>query len=402
MSALTALSPLWRDPVLRMACGLMVLNGTLWASFGPFVALLAVQTFALGDAGFAAVMAAATLVGVLAAVWIGIRADQRASRRRMAIGTCLTAVAGLAMMTLFPSPLTFVLFHALIFPVSSTIFGQVFTLVRLAAASYSAQDRPILIGSVRAVVSLPFLVILPLWGLALDRGVPLTTLYPVALGFSVLMALTVTLSWPAEARARWEDKPSGLSIRAALAELADPALALRIGALGAIAAMPALYVMTMALILTTVGGRPASDPALFFGLVAGAEVPAMVLMPFVGRRVHRLHLLMFATGLSVLFLLALPVLAGSALVWALIVPLALSHGTLLTVPITYLQDLLANRPGTGTALLSLQGLIANILAAAAFAGGAWIWGYPAVMVLGALIGIGGAAVLWALDREKAI
>ena len=54
---------LWRDPILRLAAGLMIMNGTLWASFGPFVALLAVETFKLGDRGYAAVMVVATLLG---------------------------------------------------------------------------------------------------------------------------------------------------------------------------------------------------------------------------------------------------------------------------------------------------------------------------------------------------
>lgn len=395
-----ALLLLWRDPILRMATGLMILNGTLWASFGPFVALLAVQTFALGDQGFAAVTAAATLAGVVASLWMGIRADQRASRRRMAIGTCMLALAGLAMMTAFPAGWSFVIFHALLFPVATTIFGQVFTLIRLAAARYGEHERQFIVAGVRAAVSLPFVVILPLWSMALARGVPLVSIYPVAMVFAALMLWMVCRRWPRDVQAHWIDRPSGLSLRGALRELADRGLALRIAALGAIASMPALYVMTMALILTQVGGRPDSDPGLFFGLVAGAEVPCMLLASLVGRHLARLPMMVGATVLSIVFLLGLPLLAGSPWVWSLILPLALSHGVLLTVPITYLQDLLADRPGTGTSLLALQGLIANTLAAIAFALGAWIWGYAAVMVLGAVIGLAGAAVLWVLDRGR--
>ena len=101
-----------------------------------------------------------------------------------------------------------------------------------------------------------------------------------------------------------------------------------------------------------------------------------------------------------MFLLALPLLAGSAWVWILILPLALAHGVLLPVPITYLQDMLANRPGTGTSLLALQGLIGNILAAAAFALGTVISGYPLAMVFGGVIGLGGAVTLFWLDRIR--
>lgn len=390
---------LWRDPILRLAAGLMIMNGTLWASFGPFVALLAVETFKLGDRGYAAVMVVATLLGVLASLAIGIRADQKASRRRIAIATCAAAVGGLLLMTVLPSTLSFIVFHALIMPVSSTIFGQIFTLTRLAAAQYAEQDRQAVVAAIRAAVSLPFVIVLPLLSMAMNRGVPLTAIYPMALVFSVIMAAMVYRSWPADSQARWEDNPSGLSLRAALKELTDPGLALRIAALGAVASMPALYVMTLALILTQIGGRPDADPGLFFGLVAGGEVPSMLLMAFAGRFVARLPLILIGSALSAVFLLALPLLAASPAVWILILPLALAHGVLLPVPITYLQDLLSNRPGTGAALMALQGLIANILAAAAFTAGTWISGYSLVMVFGAIIGVAGAVLLWALDHK---
>ena len=395
---MSAFSLIWRDPVLRFAAFLMVMNGTLWASFGPFVALLAVDTFKLGDRGYAAVLVVSTALGVAASVWIGIRADQRASRRRMALATCGSAVLGLILMVLAPSQSSFVVFHAVILPISSTIFGQIFTLSRLAATRYSDQERQTITASIRAAVSLPFVVVLPLWSIALNRGAPLISIYPMALFFSVIMVGMVWRYWPKDGASAWEDKPSGLSLRASLRELANPALALRLTALGAVASMPTLYVMTLALILTQIGGRTASDPGLFFGLVAGAEVPSMLLMAVVGRYVARLPLILIGSVLSAGFLLALPLMANSPLVWVLILPLALAHGVLLPVPITYLQDLLANRPGTGTALLALQGLIGNILAAAAFAAGTALSGYPLVMILGAVIGMAGALGLWWADH----
>ena len=399
---MNALALLWRDPVLRLATLLMIMNGTLWASFGPFVALLGVETFALGDRGYAVVLAVATVLGVIASVTIGIRADQKASRRRMATGTCALAVAGLTLMVVAPWQSSFVLFHALIMPVSSTIFGQIFTLARLAAARHNEADRQTITAAIRAAVSLPFVIVLPLWSVALNRGVALTAIYPMALVFSGIMVWMVWRYWPKDGASDWDDKPSGLSLRAALREVANPALALRLTALGAIASMPTLYVMTLALSLTQIGGRPASDPGLFFGLVAGAEVPAMLFMAFVGRHVARLPLILFGSALSAAVLLALPLAAASPLVWLLILPLALAHGVLLPVPITYLQDLLANRPGTGTALMALQGLIGNLLAAAAFALGTALSGYVAVAMLGAATGLLGAGLLWGLDRRKPV
>jgi SET family sugar efflux transporter-like MFS transporter len=95
----------------------------------------------------------------------------------------------------------------------------------------------------------------------------------------------------------------------------------------------------------------------------------------------------------------LPVLAGSALVWLLVLPAAAGGAVILTVPIAYMQDLLSDRPGAGAALMSLQRLTGDIIAALCFAPGTALSGYGAVALLGAVVSIfGAAALIWA-DRR---
>jgi SET family sugar efflux transporter-like MFS transporter len=184
---MNALTLIWRDPVLRLAAGLMVMTGTSWASFGPFIALLAVETFQLGDRGYALVWAISTLVGVMASLAIGIRADQSASRRKILLATSALVGLSMTLMTLAPAQVMFIIVHALFYLVSSTIFAQVFTLARLAATNKSPQDRQSIIFAIRAAVSLPFVVILPLWSVALGKGISLPAIYPAALVFALPM-----------------------------------------------------------------------------------------------------------------------------------------------------------------------------------------------------------------------
>lgn len=233
MTATAAVTAIWRNADLRMTAGLMVLQGAFACTLGPYISILAVREFGLGDRGYAAVMVISTLMSVTAALWAGIRADQTANRRSIALWSCGMMVGGCGLITIAPGPVTFVLAHALILPMNA-LFGQLFAQSRLAAQGCDPTTRDGILATVRALFALPFVIVLPLWSLALSQGLPLLSIYPVALGMAVLMLVFTARKWPKAEAAAWEDRPSGLSLGQALRELSTPALAVRILALGAV------------------------------------------------------------------------------------------------------------------------------------------------------------------------
>ena len=86
-------------------------------------------------------------------------------------------------------------------------------------------------------------------------------------------------------------------------------------------------------------GRGTEDVALYVGLVAGLEVPVMLLLPGLTRGIPRTRLILAGAALYGIHVALLPVLAGSPLVWLLVLPAAVGGAVTLTVPIAYLQDL---------------------------------------------------------------
>ena len=212
------------DKVLRLTAVLMVLQGALACSFGPYVSVLAVRQFGLSDRGYSAVLVVSTVVSVTAAIAAGIRADQTANRRSVALWSSAVMLLGAGMMSLLPGPVSFVLAHALIFPLS-TLFGQLFAQSRLAAQRYDPATRDGILATIRALFALPFVVVLPLWSLAFNHGAPILAVYPVAAALAALMLAITAKGWPTAKAASWQDAPSGLSLRQALAELGKPALA---------------------------------------------------------------------------------------------------------------------------------------------------------------------------------
>lgn len=387
------------DPALRAAGLVIALQGAIACSFGPYFSTLAVNSFGFGDRGYAILLALSSLASVSASVVGGIRADQTANRRQVTLLAVCSLLLGTLLMTMVPGPLVFALTAALLIPVSSITFGQVFALARLAASRYPEDARDGIMAVIRALFAAPFVVVLPLWSLAFAAGSPVTAIFPVGLILAAVMLLAVLRLWPSDKAVTWDDRPSGLSFRAALAEMGRPRIAARVLALGAVTGASTLYMAIISLVMVADVGRGTKDVALYVGLVAGLEVPFMLALPRFTRGIGRPTLILLGAILYALHVALLPVLAGSPLVWALIWPAAIGGAMTLTVPIAYLQDLMADRPGAGASLMAVQRLAGDVIAATCFALGTALAGYGTVAVLGVAASLIGAAALWATDRR---
>ncbi len=387
------------DPALRAAGLILALQGAVACSFGPYFSTLAVHAFGFGDRGYAALLALASIVSVSASVIGGIRADQTANRRLVTLSAVAALILGMVLMTVTPGRWIFALTAAVLIPISSITFGQVFALARLAATRHPPDQRDGIMAVIRALFALPFIIVLPLWSVAFAAGASVTLIFPVGLVLSALMLLAVLRLWPADGTTLWEDRPSGLSFRAALAEMGHPSIAARVVALGAVFSASTVYMAIVSLVMVPAVGRGTEDVALYVGLVAGLEVPFMLMIPSLTRGIPRTRLIFAGTALYCVHVALLPVLAGSSLVWLLVLPAAIGGAVTLTVPIAYLQDLLADRPGAGASLMAIQRLAGDVIAATCFALGTVLAGYGTVALLGVTASLVGAAALWLADRR---
>ena len=153
------------DPAVGLTAVLMFLLGAMTSAFGPYVPILAVREFGLGNAGYAVLLVASTLIGVTASVYSGIRADQKANRRNIALFSCWALCIGCTVMTFAPGRVAFVVAHVLIFPLA-TLFSQLFAQERLAVQGQPDSQRNGALSLIRAMFSAPYVLILPI----LDRG----------------------------------------------------------------------------------------------------------------------------------------------------------------------------------------------------------------------------------------
>ncbi|MDF2141349.1 hypothetical protein [Paenirhodobacter sp. CAU 1674] len=400
MRLLTPFRPLIRDPALALAAGLLVLFGAHAATLAPYVSALAVTVFGLSNSAYSALLVVASVLSVASSVGFGILADQRANRRAIALACVGFLTAGTALMALGPSVPAFVLAHALVLPLSGSLFGQLFALARLAATTHPEADRPAILSTLRAAFALPWVVVLPLWSLAFEADVPLMRVYPVSLIVAAAMLALVWAFWPRDGATRWPDPKSGLSFRDSLREMAEGRVLARVLCLGTVHGSVTLYLVVIGLVFATIPFRGAGDVALYAGAVAGLEVPFMLALPLVVGRIARGKLIVIGTALYATHLAFLPVLAPTPFVWLLVLPAALGGAVVLTQPMAYLQDLLAARPGAGASLMALQKLAGDAICASVFAVGTAIAGYGLAAALGAGLALCGATTLWLMDRHQ--
>ena len=397
--ALSALALIFRQPALRLIFLALLLLGAHNASVYPYQSLIAIERIGLSEAGFALVLVLASITAVTASVLLGILGDQRGHRRRIALLATLSSLIGLLLMLILPGKLSLILCHGILLPIASSLYGQLFALARLASPEGHSRDS--VQAALRSAMSISFLAMLVFWTFGFAARIDVMAIYLSAGLASFGLVVLIYFSWPRDGATAWADQRSGLNFAQAFKEIAHPSMLLRLLLLGAISASGILYMVLISLVFEDSAVRDASDVALYVGLVAGWEVPCLLLLSRAAGRFRRSTLLAVGGAVYTLHLLALPLLCDSAWIWVMPLVAGIGGTAIISLPISYYQDLMHSRPGTAGAMLALQKLVSDVLGAAAFAIGMTMGGYETVAVIGsALALIGGAGLLW-VDRNHA-
>ncbi len=392
--------PVLHDPTLRMAAFSMLAMGALNASIYPYQSQIAIQEIGLSEPAFGIVLVLASAIGVVTALLLGILSDMRANRRRIAVATTLCGSAGVGVMLVWPGLWVLILSHGILFPVAMSLYGQVFALARIAADGHPAGHQAIQ-SIVRAAMSLSFLAMLVFWTLAFGHGAGVMSVYISAAIASLALSSVILLWWPRDEHIG-VDGPGNASLAQTLRDIARGPILLRLVCLGAISSVGNLYMVLISLVFVASPSRDAGDVALYVGLIAGFEVPFMLLLPRLIARVRRTTLLGWGTALYCLHVGLLPVLAESASLWLLTLLGGLGGTAIIMLPIVYYQDILIGRPGAAGALIAVQRLIADAFAASVFVIGTALGDYRLTAALGVVVAMAGAAsITWADRGQKA-
>ncbi|WP_193174448.1 MFS transporter [Oricola nitratireducens] len=388
---------IFRDPLLRLTVTALFLTGVAVSSVMPYASLVAVELLGLSDAAYSAVLTVASSVMVITSVVVGIVTDQRANRRQMLVLSFVFATTGYSLVWLTGSPVAFVVAHTVLLPLGFSVFSQLFALGRLAGRTRGGEHADQIFAIMRASFSLAFVITPPLWSLALASGMALIGVYLSAGASALICFILFAIFWPAGPSGQLEDPKSGLRFVAAFRELAKGGIAARILAVGLVTGSNQLYMAVFGLLIVKEIGGAMPDVGRFHGAIALLEIPFMLMCGLALRRVSKAGLIAFGGAVYAGFLFLFASMTSMAATYVLVVPAAFGAGIILSVSISYLQDLMSARPGAGAALMAVSNFVGQMVAAMTFAIGTAITTYAGTAVLGGMLALIGAGALLAME-----
>lgn len=386
-----------RDPLLRLITLALFLTGVAISSVMPYASLVAVELLGFSDGAYSLVLTASSAVMVVASVAVGIVTDQRANRRQMLVASFGIALTGYVLVLLTRSPVAFVIAHTALLPLGFSVFGQLFALSRMAGRARGGEHAEQIFATTRAAFSLAFVITPPLWSLALASGVGLISIYLSAGAAAFVCFCLFGFAWPAGPLGQLEDRKSGLRFLDAFRELAQPRLLVRMFAVGLITGSNQLYMVLFGLLIVKEIGGTTPDVGRFHGVIALLEIPFMLMCGMALRRMSKSGLIAFGGLVYAVFLFAFASMTSMAVTYLLVVPAAIGAAIILSVSISYLQDLLDARPGVGGSLTAVSNFAGQLVGAATFAVGTVVTNYAGTAVMGGVVALAGAGALLAMD-----
>lgn len=417
-----------RHRVVRASAAAIFLYGVAGAATAPYQSVIGIREMGLTDNQYAAIALAASVANVIMAIAIGALSDRFRSYRRPLIFVASFEIIGYGAIWAAPSALIFALatigplalFHA----TNSMLFAN----VRAHSDRFTPEESGIVNALMRMSISLSWVLVPGAVGLALAGRDSMIGAYLIAALLAAACLATIVL-WlepdaPPPSNTSRQRHPQGgtgtarvapsagrsdrpAQSRLPVSVLADMAQILRPRLLGAILGVAlisqVLHVNSTVLPLITLGqaGGTAEDVGVVIGMVAALEVVFMFLWTWSLRFMHLTTALAISTLIYMGYVLGIASASHPWQIYAASILAGVGAAGIISIPISYLLDLIADRPGLSASLIAVNMFMGGAIGAGIFALGAAVQGYPAAAILSGVAGLAGAGLLILLERRRA-
>lgn len=401
-----------RHRVVRASAAAIFLYGFAGAATSPYQSLIAIRELGMSDRAYAALSLTSSLAYVAMAIAVGLISDRYRSYRRPLIFVTSFGILGYGMVWAFPSVPSFALATllplALFHSTNSMLFGN----VRAVSDRFDPEEARIANALMRMMISLSWVVMPGAVGLVLAGRQSMIGAYLIAALVAAAILLVVTFWLEPDTRHRLvtevlpegEVAPEPVTRPAALQDLRlvlAPGLLLRVLGVALISQMLHINGAVLPLIVTgSAHGQP-EDVGFLVGLVAVLEVIFMVFWARATRRLALTHALMICAILYLGYLAAIALASAPWQVYAASLLAGFAAAGMISLPISYLLDLIKDRPGLSASLIAVNMFAGGGLSAGVFALGTGLGGYGTAAVVSGLAGCAGAALLIGLERKVA-
>ncbi|WP_416065656.1 MFS transporter [Rhizobium sp. ZK1] len=397
----SSFSSIIRDSRIRIPTLTLVALAFTYASTVPYQSIIGISELGMSDGAYSALVFFAAVVNVAISLTLGIWSDRLRERRPLVLALSIAGMIGFGSIALVHSPAVFIFSVLFLVPMSNSTYSLLFASVRARTNQLARSEAVAITSTVRALYSGSWAVAPGLVGLALVTSPSMTPAYGVAAVASLICFCLYFFFAPGNGPVRetLTDQPGFF---ASLKRVFALDVFVRVFVMSLLLGLQRLNGMVSPLIIVHKIGGSVVDVGFLSGLTAFLEMPFMMMWGLVQRRFHTVHVLAFGTVLYCLYMVLLGFATAPWQLYALLGLNACGAAAILSLPITYLQDLIADRPGLGSSLISLNTFIGIGVAAGLFALGTAVTDYSGTAFVGAAVGIMTIVILLYLESGSRV
>ncbi len=393
------LPAVFRAPSIRVSMLAIFAFGFAGASTAPYQSIIGIRELGLSNGLYSALIFCAAGVNVIVSILLGNLADRLGEYRTMMLTVAVFGMIGYGAVYFVPTQITFVIAALIFLPVFWALNSLLFGNVRAATRDMERNDVATVNSGVRAMISLAW-VLVPGFTAALLANS--STMLPAYLFAALACVVCFALIAGFLPRQRGTDNAAThhLSYLAALGEVVSPPVMVRVVAVALISSMLHVNGTIFPLIVTGAAHGTVADVGVLIGIVALLEVIFIFVWGRAQRMMSHVTTLAIGTVIYVVYLALLGLASAPWHVFALTIFSGIGAAALISIPITYLQDLIAERPGLGSALISVNLFLGAGLSALLFALGTAASSYSGTALIAAAAGLVGLAMLLFFDGKR--
>ena len=395
---LAAFRIILHSPAIRVATVALLASGLTYGATLPFLSIVGIHEFGMSDSSLSLLLVAIAFANLTYGVVLAIFSDMVSDRKPMLLAVLVAGMMGFGLIYLVPDLAVFVFCAVVLIPIANASYSLIFAFIRNQTLPYGAREATQINQMVRAMFSGSWVIIpgvMAFWLVGSPSMLP-------AWGFSAVVCMfafaLIALFMPAAPR---DPEAPKVSFFESLAMATRPNILARVTALSLVIASSRLIAVVQPLIIVGVAGGTVKDVGLVAGACAALEIPSMLIWGALLKRLSVVQAMVIGAAIYAGFMALLGIASEPWHIYALLLPNAFGVSAILSLPLTYYQDLLKGRPGLGTSLIQISAFLSNGISAAGFALGAALFGYSHSAWLGVAMVVIGCIWLTMLERRRA-
>ncbi|WP_342635796.1 MFS transporter [Rhizobium azibense] len=381
-----------RSPAIRVSMIAIFLFGFAGATTSPYQSVVGIRELGLSNGLYSALIFAAAAVNVLVSILLGNLADRLGEYRSMMLVAASFGIFGYGAIYFLPTQTSFITCSLLLLPIYGSLNSLLFANVRAATAGMPKSEVNTVNSGVRAMISLSWVLVPGMTGALLSASTSMLPAYLFACLSCVLCFALISAFLPPQ-KGTDNAATHHLSHLAALAEVVSPKIFTPLIAVALITSTLHVNGAILPLIVTGAVHGTVSDVGVLVGIVAFLEIIFIIVWARLLRQMGQVAALVTGTIIYATYLLLLGLASEPWHAYALTIISGIGAAALISIPITYLQDLIEERPGLGSALISVNIFLSAGVSALVFAIGSSTTTYSGTSIIGALFGLVGIGLL---------